>query len=147
MSLGCRATEDIRVRALITLVLSQRMSILENGGRTADFIDNLLRDEKQWMIFRALLDDHMQKARSLLQDFKDHRYLFEEAMEYRKDQKGRAMSFESKAINDLSKIIEDFEFEVGEVIENLDLKKHEMIQLVSLHPIFFRDPIPLNMSY
>jgi hypothetical protein len=107
------------------------MSILENRGRTADFIDNLLLDEKQWMHFRTLLHDHAREARGLLKVFKDNRYLSEETTHYEKVEIGRRTSFESKAITKLSKIIDAFEAEIGGVITRLDVKKQEMIHLVS----------------
>lgn len=107
------------------------MTILENRGRAVSLTDNLLLDEKQWMKFREFLQTHVQQARYLLQIFRDHRYLCEETLDFNGEHKGRPMSLESKAVERLSGIIDDFERKVDEAIKQLDQKKHEMIQLVS----------------
>lgn len=96
--------------------------LLEKQGKTAGFIESLLLDAQKWSDSRSLLQIQVRKARDMLEDFKEKRYLCDEV-------KGSQAALEK-----LSKIIEDMETEVKKEIKELDEKTEKMIELVSIHP-------------
>ena len=106
----------------------KRRQILEEKG-TADTIDDILGDSQQWIAFTECLEQHTNKCREILQDFREKPALHEEAKTaeeiLRKDQS------ELIAIRALEKEIDGLEALGLKGIRALKQDTTEMIELVS----------------
>lgn len=113
------------IKMVLISVLSQHKTLLEKQGKTADFIESLLLDAQKWNDSRSLLHTQVHKAKEMLRDFNEKRYLCDEEKD------------SQEALEKLSKIIDTMDTEVEIEIETLIKKTESMIELVST--FIFRD--------
>lgn len=112
---------------------------MQNKGKTAHFIDNLLLDAQTWSNFRALLQIHVRKAGDLRRDFEEKLFLREEVRATAVDGGTDGKPASQIATEKLSSTIKEMEEEIEVEIKKLDKKTKEMIQLVIMQWYHKRD--------